>query len=211
MSHLDEFPAVAVPNPQERYLDAAEVCFAQFGLAKTTVEDVARAAGVSRATLYRAFKNRDELFLAVYLRESARLAKDARNHLRAFDDAGSWIVEGMLFCLAEVPKRPLLATQFGVEEAGRTSRIVLNSGQVLAVGCETLRPAFEVARDRGQLKPGLELEALIDWVVRILISYLTVPSASLASRAQMRTLLRATVLPAILEPSPPQGTGDRTR
>jgi AcrR family transcriptional regulator len=163
------------------------------------VEDVARAAGVSRATLYRAFKNRDELFLAVYLRESARLAADARVHLEQFDDPGSWIVEGMLFCLAEVPNRPLLATQYGAAEAGRTSGIVLNSGQLLALGCDTLRPVFEMARSRGDLKRGIELEAVIEWVMRMLISYVSVPSAKLTSQEQMRSLLQATVLPAILE------------
>ena len=42
--------------PDERLLDAAASCYARFGLAKTTAEDVAREAGVSRATLYNKLK-----------------------------------------------------------------------------------------------------------------------------------------------------------
>ena len=56
-----------------------------------------------------------------------------------------------------------------------------------------------MARSRGELKRGIELEAVIEWVVRMLISYVSVPSAKLTSQEQMRSLLQATVLPAILE------------
>ncbi|MCL6451972.1 MAG: TetR/AcrR family transcriptional regulator, partial [Acetobacteraceae bacterium] len=46
----------------ERILEAAYVCVARFGLAKTTIEDVAKVAGVSRASVYRAFPGgRDDL------------------------------------------------------------------------------------------------------------------------------------------------------
>ena len=66
----------AVPSDtaaaRERLVDAAETCIDRFGLAKTTVEDVAREAAVSRATIYRYFANRDELVLAVLLRDLER-------------------------------------------------------------------------------------------------------------------------------------------
>jgi AcrR family transcriptional regulator len=46
-----------------RVLDAAEVCVARWGVAKTTIDDLAREAGCSRATVYRAFPGgRDVVF-----------------------------------------------------------------------------------------------------------------------------------------------------
>ncbi|MGZ4705878.1 MAG: TetR/AcrR family transcriptional regulator, partial [Acidimicrobiales bacterium] len=39
----------------DRILEAALRCVARWGLIKTTVDDVAREAGCSRATIYRAF------------------------------------------------------------------------------------------------------------------------------------------------------------
>ena len=48
---------------RERLLDAAEGCLQQFGPQKTSMEDVARAAGMSRATVYRYFEDTDDLFL----------------------------------------------------------------------------------------------------------------------------------------------------
>ena len=186
---------------RERYLGAAEACYARFGLAKTTVEDVAQAAGVSRATVYREFRNRDELLLAVVEREAGRVALEAELHLRRFDDVGSWIVEGMLFCLSEIPRRPVLAMLLAPEDVGRTSRLVLTSEQLLVIGADMLRPLFEPAHRAGLLRKSVELEALMEWVLRVLMSYLTVPSHLARNEDEMRHLLREMILPAVLKPA----------
>ena len=186
---------------RERYLDAAEACYTRFGLAKTTVEDVAQAAGVSRATVYREFRNRDELLLAVVEREAGRVAIEAELHLRRFDDVGSWIVEGMLFCLSEIPRRPVLAMLLAPEDVGRTSRLILTSEQLGAIGADMLRPIFEPAHRAGLLRESVELKTLMDWVLRVLMSYLTVPSHLARNQDEMRHLLSEMILPAVLKPA----------
>ena len=51
---------------RERILEATYACVARSGLARTTVEDAAREAGLSRATIYRHFPGgREELLHAV--------------------------------------------------------------------------------------------------------------------------------------------------
>jgi len=61
------------PEVRERLLQATYSCVARWGLAKTTVEDAAREAGVSRATVYRYFPGgRDELISAVSSSGSTR-------------------------------------------------------------------------------------------------------------------------------------------
>jgi AcrR family transcriptional regulator len=189
----------SAPAVRERWLDAAESCYTRFGPAKTTVEDVAQAAGVSRATLYRHFKTRDQLLLAVIVREAGRLAAEAELQLRRFDDVGSWIVEGMLFCLREIPRRPLLAMLFAPEEVGVASRLVLTSERLLEIGADILRPMFEPARRRGLLRESVRIEVLMEWVLRVLLSYLTVPSHLARTDAELRHLLRVMILPAVLE------------
>jgi AcrR family transcriptional regulator len=195
-------PAASAPAGNERWLDAAAACYERYGLAKTTVEDVAQAAGVSRATLYRRFKSRDELLLAVIVREAGRLAAEAEVTIRRFDDVDAWIVEGMLLCLREIPRRPLLAMLFAPEEVGAASRLVLTSERLLAIGSDFLRPMFEAARERGLLREGVRIDVLMEWVLRILMSYLTVPSHLARSDAELRQLLRAMILPAVLANAP---------
>lgn len=71
-------PAGLAPSPstvssRARVLDAALACVARFGVTKTTIEDVAREARLSRATLYRVFPGgRDELVAALVSREVDR-------------------------------------------------------------------------------------------------------------------------------------------
>ncbi len=51
-------------------LDAARDVFEAFGVRRANVDDVARKAGVSRSTLYRAYPNKDALLLGVIDRET---------------------------------------------------------------------------------------------------------------------------------------------
>lgn len=44
-------------------IDAALECFLQYGFAKTSLDDIAKRAGLSRPLLYLLFKNKDELFV----------------------------------------------------------------------------------------------------------------------------------------------------
>src|SRR5579862_1974820 len=47
-------------------LQAALYCFLTFGFAKTSMDDIARRAGLSRPLIYLKFKNKDELFAGVF-------------------------------------------------------------------------------------------------------------------------------------------------
>ena len=50
-------------------LDAAERVFTQYGARRANVEDVAKAAGISRSTLYRAYPTKEALLQALLDRE----------------------------------------------------------------------------------------------------------------------------------------------
>jgi AcrR family transcriptional regulator len=203
---VSERPDRETRSGREAILDAAESCLQRFGPAKTTVEDVARAAGVSRATLYRQFGTRDALLLAVAAREADRVATEAEIFLRQFDDVGSWLVEGMLFCIRQIPNRPLLAQFLDPQELGAASRMVLTSERMIAIGSEILRPMFEPALAAGRLRQGVELDTLIEWILRILLSYLAVPGPESRSEDQLRRLFETLLLPAVLvTPDPSTG------
>ncbi|WP_051947697.1 TetR/AcrR family transcriptional regulator [Streptomyces scabiei] len=56
----------------EHILDAALTAFCQYGYGKTTMQDVARAAGMSRAALYLHFSSKEDLFRAGSRRAHSR-------------------------------------------------------------------------------------------------------------------------------------------
>ena len=50
-----------------RILTAARWCFLNFGFAKTTFEDIAKRANLSRTLLYRDFKDKEAIYQAVFV------------------------------------------------------------------------------------------------------------------------------------------------
>ncbi len=79
---------------KEEILEEAQKLFRQFGLKKTTMEDIARAMGKGKSTLYYYYCSKEEIFDAVVLKEmqevfnnvSEAVAKavSAEDKLRAF-------------------------------------------------------------------------------------------------------------------------------
>jgi AcrR family transcriptional regulator len=57
---------------KEKIGTAAMHCFARFGLEKTTLDDIARAVNLNKASLYYYYKNKEDIFLDVALREGAQ-------------------------------------------------------------------------------------------------------------------------------------------
>ena len=69
-------------NPKRNLiLNAAYTQFSQYGYRKTSMEDIAKGLGISRASLYSYFNNKDEIFCNV----SQML------HDRALAEAGEWL------------------------------------------------------------------------------------------------------------------------
>ena len=111
-----------------RILEVAAHCFAKNGFARTRVDDVASAAGVSRALVYNHFDSKEGLARAVqeHMLEEWSAAVD-----RAVADApscGDALAAWLRVNLADTKRRPLLmamaseeagAMRIGFEEASR--------------------------------------------------------------------------------------------
>ena len=52
----------ATSNKREAILAAAEIQFSQYGFRRTSMDDIARETGISRASLYSYFDNKEEIF-----------------------------------------------------------------------------------------------------------------------------------------------------
>src|ERR1700687_1592010 len=82
---------------EERVVDAALRCLARWGMAKTTLDDVAREAGIGRATLYRLFPGgRESLMQEVVAVETARFLRRLDRRVAPVDSAEDLIVAAIL-------------------------------------------------------------------------------------------------------------------
>jgi AcrR family transcriptional regulator len=188
---------------RERLLDAAEGCLEQFGPQKTSMEDVARAAGMSRATVYRYFENRDALLLGVASRQASTLASEAIGYLSRFNTISDWLVEGLLFTLREIPNRPVFASLVTSLDSRASGSLLLGSTGLVQIGVSVLQPMFVSAKAQGLLRDDVDPEMLIEWLLRVLWTYLNAPSQVATDEEGMRKLFRMMLIPAVLKDSSP--------
>jgi len=192
---------------QERLLDATDRLVRQLGIKKTSMADVARDAGVARATLYRYFESREVLLNALTHRAADRFftavaaAMDSRATLsgqlgefsemmtRAIHPApgvagGPGSAAAGLAGLAGGPGTGAPGGPDGDEgnRAAMFRMLVGESGQALRRTARLLRPYIEAARERGEVRRDLDVADASEWLARILLSF-TIFQAAIAYEA----------------------------
>ena len=186
---------------RERLLDSAEACIERFGLSKTTVEDIARDAKVSRATIYRYFDNRDELILAVVLRSLGRSGQGDMSDFFVDADTperfGSSLVEAMTALLDRLRHDPKLEILLNRDTGGVSATISGASEALFELVLDDWRPLMTAAQGAGLIRPDLEVDELSEWLLRALLSLLTVEGPRLHTPEDERRLLATYLVPAL--------------
>jgi AcrR family transcriptional regulator len=179
-----------------RLVDGALECLARQGIAKTTVDDIARAAGLSRATAYRTFPQGKEGILAgVVETEVARLFSSLAVAMGEAGDLEDVLVAGMVTSARWLRRHEAL-TYLLEHEPGAVLPSVTFGGfdRVMRVASDLAAPFFARWLEPQQASRAAE------WGVRIVMAYTSDPSpyADLTDPADTRALVRTFVLPGIL-------------
>lgn len=193
-------------SARERLIEAAEACFERYGVVKTTVEDVAATARVSRATVYRYFADRDELILVVLQRDAGRFLDRLTAVIAGQPDLASALVDGVLYTIDAVQTDNNLALLFVPEAVGITTAVAGASEVLFGLTAELLRPFFETARAAGELRAGVDLDDAAEWVQRTVLSLLTFPGPVQRSPEEQRRFLRTFLVPALVTRHRPEAT-----
>jgi AcrR family transcriptional regulator len=171
----------------DRILDAAEQLFTRQDPGSVGMNEIAKAAGCSRATLYRYFENREALRIAYVARETHRLSESI--NVDAILDPRERLVTGILTTLRLVRESPALSAWFattsgplGAELAERSDVITaLAAAFVTSLGDD--HPANVAGRGR--------------WLVRAITSLLIFPGRDEADeRAMLTEFVAPVVVPA---------------
>src|SRR4051794_41574782 len=84
----------------ERLLDAALETFPDVGFAAASVEDICRRGGFTRGAFYSSFRTKDELFGALFARETARTIAVAEAQLTGIEQEDDPVAVGLERCLS---------------------------------------------------------------------------------------------------------------
>jgi AcrR family transcriptional regulator len=151
----------------DRILDAAEELYTQRDQASVGMNEIARAAGCSRATLYRYFENREALQTAYVHRETRRLGRAIRNQIDGIEDPRERLIASIAATLRMVRDSPALASWFAVTRPPLGGELAGQSEVITA-----LAAAF--VNSLGPEDPAV-VERRARWVVRVLTSLLMYP------------------------------------
>ena len=162
----------------------------------STATDIAREAGISRATLYRRYGSHEAIFLALLHRESEAMAEDARSHLErlAVTDPAQRTLEGMMFAIGQIRSRPVHAAVFGGDSAAWAAGQAIRMEALRQIGHSGVRP--QVGPTQGEFSEQ-DVEDLVDWILRVLISYAAVPGDGGRDPDGIRRQLTSWFLPAL--------------
>ncbi|MGB9222654.1 TetR/AcrR family transcriptional regulator [Mycobacterium sp.] len=170
----------------DRILDAAEELFTEHDPASIGMNEIARAAGCSRATLYRYFENREALRAAYVHRETYRLGRELMKQTGRIDDPHERLIASIIATLRMVRESPAMSSWFGStrlpiggELAGQSEVITaLAAGFLNSLGPDD--PAAVERRAR--------------WAVRVIISLLMFPGRD---DADERGMIEEFVVPTV--------------
>lgn len=196
-------PPTEGPDVADRILDAALTLVARWGVGKTSLADVAKEAGCSRATVYRTFDGgKQHLFEALGQRELEAYVAAVVEAVDEADSTGDALTRGLV--VAARLLRDHDGAQFVLQHEPGLFMPFLGFKQVEVVyryTADTIGPHLYA-----HLPPG-RAEWAVEWVARLFISYLFNPDerTDLVVVDETRALVEQYVLPAFasdLAPSP---------
>ena len=181
----------------ERILDAATGLILRWGYNNTTMDDIARQAGIAKGTLYLYWKTREDLFRTLMVRERLKWTEDYLARVRG--DATSVTLRGMVKHSAlSLMKRPLLKAVLlqDMEILGKLAYSE-HSSAANQERLATFKTYLEVLRKHGLVRTDLSLEAQANTLSAVFMGFFViapmVPDEMRLSEAEMANLIAETV------------------
>jgi AcrR family transcriptional regulator len=158
-----------------KIVDATLACLAQSGTSKTTVDDISKAAGVSRATVYREFPGgREQLLAAVVDTEVARLFSALGVRLGEASNLAEALVGGIVEASTRIREHAALAYLVEHEPGVVLGHLAFDDSERLFSTVSRFTAPF-LARWVSASEAG----RVAEWAARIVLSYAISPSSAL--------------------------------
>ena len=174
---------------EDRILEGAARCFTGVGVRKTTVAEIAAAAGITKPTFYRRFSDKSEVVEALVHRETDDLARRMRDAgsgatagdalLAAFRTAARWLT-----------RHPFVRKSLDLEPELLMPYLNQPDGPVLSTGQTVFAEIVERGTAAGEFRV-VDPAAVAEVCWRLVLSFALTP---LPEEAQIDALVRATLL-----------------
>ncbi|GAA4523228.1 TetR/AcrR family transcriptional regulator [Amycolatopsis samaneae] len=159
-----------------RILDAAYEQFCRMGIQRSTMEDVARRAAVSRITVYRRFATKDALVEHVVRREFRRYFDQFLVDIERAETVADRVVLGFVSSLRAIRGNPLIGGLIAAEPDLFVSSMTRDGGRTLATVREFVAGQLRREQRAGTVAREVDPDRVAELMVRVSASFLAIPS-----------------------------------
>ena len=167
--------AETTTDTRELIIESALACFRRQGLNKTTIVDIARAADVSRSTVYEYFRDKAAIVEACAEHSSQRFYREMAKAMSQGDSLEETFTRAAVF----VTRARRLIEPEKYFDADEVSLLLTKNAAVLLRECgEFLVPYLAAAKLTGEVRKDLDVPAAGEWFARMLFSLFSTPSST---------------------------------
>jgi AcrR family transcriptional regulator len=165
-----------ITDTRELIVESAFDCFRRQGLNKTTIVDIARAADISRSTVYEYFRDKAEIVEACAEHSSQRFYREMARAM----GRGESLEEKLALAAVFVTRARRFVEPEMYFDADEVSLLLTKNAAVLLSECgEFLAPYLTAAKLTGEVRKDLDVVAAGEWFARMLFSLFSTPSSTL--------------------------------
>lgn len=150
---------------------------ARLGLHRFSMMDVARQAGVSRASVYLYFGDRPTLVDAVLTRLATRFVASSEPLVRRGRTLADQVAEAAVFIRQHVGDQLLTLDLPGDQENLLATLMTVRMERMVEEWVTFWNPLLQEAEDRGEIR-ALDQRQAGEWVVRLLLSFAVMPAVT---------------------------------
>jgi AcrR family transcriptional regulator len=192
-----------------RIVVAARHELVHYGIRRTSVEEVARRAGVSRVSVYRRFAGKSELVRAVILAEAERFLEEFDPLWHSDTPVHERVVDGVTLGVMWMRRNELYNALLRTEPDALMLALTVEAGALFALAQHMLEERLREEIDAGGL-PEIDAELAAEALIRFVHSFVVLPFGRLPgdNEDEVRAWIQATVVPLVLDPAGPVGRRD---
>lgn len=183
-------PPMPPPN-QDPILDAAARCFARYGVHRTSVQDVAKEAGVNRTTVYRLIGNIEQVALTLTIREGYRLLLMRAPARLAGPMSPEVIIDILAVAVADAREHPVLSKVLADERELVASLVSEHAEALIGEISEVAAPLLRAAMQAGRIAERDPVH-IAQWLVRVVATVILVPPPG-----ELKDFLATVLLPVL--------------
>jgi AcrR family transcriptional regulator len=181
-----------------RILEVSTALLTRFTVSKFTMEDVARAAGIARQTIYKHFNGKDDLLIELFVQQ---MEQNQHPVLRRLDEPPSPEALLTLFMteLSLARSYTLYSQVLDPTLAPRMAELVFGSDKLVACRESFWLPVLAQYEATGVLRPGLDHRGVTRWITYQQFWLLTHPTVLCPDDETLTGYVREFVVAALLK------------